>query len=361
VPVDELVALRDSIRGLLTREPPSWSSPTGFDRTLWHRLCDIGAAALLIPSTYGGLDAALPELGQVQAELGRTLPPTPRLGSAVLSATALRTGGDAEACARLLPGIADGTTVAALAWVGAEGDWDPSRAACVSDPLLTGTAHYVLDGCDADVLLVVAAVAEGVALFEVDPHHPGVRRHPVATLDPTRPLSVVDLSGVPGRRLSHGDVTAGLARTRDVACVALAAEQSGAARRCLELTVDYAKTRVQFGRPIGSFQAVQHRLADLHVLVETADSTWLAAAHAVGPDGTPEPVAAAIAAVHCSETFSTVAAEMIQLHGGIAITWEHPAHRYFKRAHGSAHLFGHPNTHIARLTHTWARDSRHAP
>jgi alkylation response protein AidB-like acyl-CoA dehydrogenase len=347
VSVDALVALRDSVRGLLARESTIRSSPDGVDRDLWRRLCNIGAAALLIPSKYGGLDASLLELGQVQAELGRTLTPSPLLGSAVLAATALLTSGDSAACARLLPGIAAGTTVAALAWVDSTGEWDPSRAACVSTPNLTGEAHHVLDGATADVLLVVASTAEGPGLFEVDPRHPGVHRRPVSALDPTRPLSVVELSAVPARRLGSGDFTAGLARTRDVACVALAAEQTGAARRCLELTVDYAKTRVQFGRPIGSFQAIQHRLADLHVLVETAESAWLAAAAA------PDPVAAAVAKVHCSEAFSTVAAEMIQLHGGIAITWEHDAHLYFKRAHGSAHLLGHPSTHIARLTRLW--------
>jgi alkylation response protein AidB-like acyl-CoA dehydrogenase len=345
VPVNELVALRDSVRGLLTREStrtPAWSSPNS---RLWRQLCDIGAAGLLIPSEYGGLDASLLELGLVHAELGRTLTPSPLLGSATLAATALLTCGDSDACTRLLPGIAAGTTVAALAWVAADGHWDPSRPACVSSPALTGEAHYVLDGTTADVLLVVATTPDGVGLFEVNPRHAHRRLSP--TLDPTRPLSVVELSATPAHPLTSADFTPGLAHTRDVACVALAAEQTGAARRCLELTVDYAKTRDQFGRPIGSFQAVQHRLADLHVLVETAESTWLAAA------SSHDPVAAAIAAVHCSEAFSTVAAEMIQLHGGIAITWEHDAHRYFKRAHGSAHLFGHPSTHIARLTQTW--------
>jgi alkylation response protein AidB-like acyl-CoA dehydrogenase len=210
---------------------------------------------------------------------------------------------------------------------------DGSALACTaSDTGLDGRAHYVLDGDIADVLLAVARTPDGVGLFEVPLD--GVRRSRVTTLDPTRRLAVVEFSGTPARRLDTTGFTE--QRLRDTATIAVAAEQVGAAARALELTVEYTKQRRQFGRPIGGFQALKHRMADVHVHVEAARSALYAAL----VDGDAEAVTTA--KVVCSEAFSHAAAEMIQLHGGIAITWEHDAHLYFKRAHGSALLFGDP-------------------
>jgi alkylation response protein AidB-like acyl-CoA dehydrogenase len=354
---EEQLALRETVRLLLSRESGSAAvrsaaaSRDGFDRALWARLCaEVGVAGLAVPESCGGLGAGLAEVHVVLAELGRALTPCPMLGSAVLAAQAILASGDEQAGRRLLPGIAAGTTIAALAWVGPDGHWDPGTAACSAAPtstvdwVLTGEARHVLDGAAAEVLIVVARTGAGLALFEVDPVGPGVHRTRVPAMDLTRNLATVRLSGAPGRRLGSGD---GLGHVRDVACAALAAEQVGTARRCLELTVDYTGTRVQFGRPVGGFQALKHRMADMHVLVETAESAALAAAVA-DPDELP--LAAAVAKVHCSEALCAVAAEMIQLHGGIAITWEHDAHLYFKRAHGSAQLFGQPREHVARIT-----------
>jgi len=200
------------------------------------------------------------------------------------------------------------------------------------------------------VLLAAGRAPGGVALFEVDPHQPGVTRRAVTTMDLTRRLAVVRLDAVPG--LPVGGTTAGalcLARARDLACIALSAEQVGAAQRALELTVAYTKIRVQFGRPIGSFQALQHRMADLHVLAESARSVSYAAASAAAGNPTDLALRAAAAKVYCSEALTRVAAQMIQLHGAIGITWEHDAHRYFKRAHGAGQLFGPPAGHIARI------------
>jgi alkylation response protein AidB-like acyl-CoA dehydrogenase len=331
--VEVTVALRDSVRTLLTRQAGD----------VWPKLREIGAPGLAVPECYGGAGAGLGETCVVLEELGRTLTPSPLLGSAVLAAQALLATGDTDACHRLLPGIADGSRVAALVWTGPAGHWTPDEVACRADDkgTLTGTAHHVLDGDVADVLLVAAGTPEGVELFEVAPGSPGVSRTGVTAMDLTRRLAVVGLSGAAGRRIGAVD----LARVRDIACVALSAEQVGAAARALELTVGYAKTRVQFGRPIGAFQALQHRMADLHVLVEAARSASHAAAH----DGPDLPVRAAVAKVRCSEALMRVAGEMIQIHGGIGITWEHDAHRYFKRAHGTWHLFGQPAEHVARL------------
>jgi hypothetical protein len=345
----EQLLLRDAVRGLLA----STSGPgeEGFDGALWRRLCgEIGVAGLLVPERYGGAGGSLADVMVVMAELGRALAPVPMLGSAVL-ATAVLLEADDDTAGRLLPALADGTTVAALAWAGQDGLWDPGQAACRAsqDPAggwrLSGEAHYVLDGDVAGVLLVAAHALDEVAVFEVDPAAAGVTRRAVTTMDTTRRLATVRLDGAAGRPAGCGPD--GLARARDLACLALAAEQAGAARRALEQTVAYTKERVQFGRPIGSFQALQHRMADLHVLTESACSLcWAAAQHGDGPG---PGLRAAAAAAYCSEALLRVAGQMIQLHGAIGVTWEHDAHRYLKRAHGAGQLFGPPSAHLARI------------
>ena len=374
--------LLDAVRALLARQQRQSPVDANYDRSLWKRLCgEIGVAGLAIPEQYGGAGAGPVETHVVMEELGRNLTPSPMLGSAVLSAQALLACGDTAACERLLPTIADGSVIAALAWTPAAGHWDPGEVAChaaapaghaaaasaaaasaaaasaavasaaatsgVTDAwMLNGEVHYVLDGDAADVLLVAAATADGIGLFSVNPRQDGVTRSAVTTMDSTIRLAVVRLAGATGQRI--GDQEA-LARARDLACIALSAEQVGAAARALELTVAYALVRVQFGRPIGGFQALQHRMADLHVLVESARSLSYAAASAAA-EGVPDlRLRAAAAKVYCSETLTRVAAEMIQLHGAIGITWEHDAHRYLKRAHSAARLFGHPAQHTARI------------
>ncbi|AHH98476.1 hypothetical protein KALB_5114 [Kutzneria albida DSM 43870] len=277
----------------------------GHDAELWSLLRgQIGVAGLMIPECHGGTGSGLAAVQLVMEELGRILAPVPMLAT-ILATQALLCLDNNGARERLLPRIAAGEVTPALIW-----------------------GEHVPDADIADVLLLL----DGDKLSEVD----GARCRQLTTMDPTRRLCTVDISEAELRPLGRTDPTA----VRDLACAALAAEQVGGAARCLELTVQYTSRRVQFGRAIGSFQALQHRMADLHVLVETARSAALAAT---------TPTRAAIAKVHCSEVYQRVAAEMIQLHGGIAITWEHDAHLYFKRAHGSAHLFGTPAEHLARI------------
>ena len=359
--------LRDAVRGLLASAGSSAGSSAGGPGAARRRLCrEVGVAGLAIPGRYGGAGAGPAETGVVMEELGRDLTPCPMLGSAVLAAQALLATGDEEACGRLLPAIADGSATATLAWTTRAGRWDSSEVACASRQAcdgweLSGEAHYVLDGDTADVLLVAARGPAGVALFEVDPVQEGAGRTAAVAMDATRRLAVVRLTRARGHRIG-GDATLALGYARDRACLALAAEQAGAARRALDLTVGYALTRVQFGRVIGSFQALQHRLADLHVLVEAALSLSRAAASAAAPASASalasasgsgdEPtlgLRAAAAKVYCSEAAMRTAAEMIQLHGAIGITWEHPAHRYLKRAHGAMYLFGRPAQHAAAI------------
>jgi alkylation response protein AidB-like acyl-CoA dehydrogenase len=314
-------------------------------------------AGLGVPEHYGGAGAGPVETHVAAEELGRQLTASPLLGSAVLAAQALLASGDQAACRRLLPTVADGSAIAALAWTAATGRWDPGEVAChaaaaASGWVVHGEAHHVLDGDAADVLLVAARAPDGTALFEVDPGQGGVSREAVTTMDSTRRLAVVRLDGAAGRRIgdpSDGGAGAALARARDLACIALSAEQVGAASLALDRTVAYTKIRVQFGRAIGGFQALQHRMADLHVLVQSARSLSYAAAQAAAGQAPDTGLRAAAAKVYCSETLQRVAAEMIQLHGAIGITWEHDAHRYRKRAHGAAELFGRPAEHAARI------------
>jgi hypothetical protein len=353
---DEQTGLRDSVRSLLVKRSDSAALRTalrterGFDQALWAVLCDqIGVAALAVPERFGGLGAGPVETHVVLEELGRTLTPSPMLGSAVLAAQLLLALGDDDASARLLPRIAAGESIAAVCWAGTVAPapdvnpWSAQAAAIRADgPMLTGETFYVLDGDIADVLLVVARDGDGhLVVHEVDPQQDAVTAVHTPSMDLTRRLASVSFHGARGRAVPSSDPEAALALARDRACVALSAEQVGAATRIFERTVEYTKMREQFGRPIGSFQALKHRMADLHVLLESARSASYAAARGE--------LLAAVAKVYCSEAFFTVAAEAIQLHGGIAITWEHDAHLYLKRAHSCAQLFGQPRDHIPRL------------
>ncbi|WP_439658926.1 acyl-CoA dehydrogenase family protein [Lentzea sp. HUAS TT2] len=318
----EQLALRDAVRSLLDKHSDvraAIETPHGYDKDVWARLCDMGV--LPIPEEHGGSGATRDETRIVLGELGRTLTPSPLLASTI-AAEALLT---LDNPGRLLRRIVGGA-IATLAW-----PWDGTGITAAGDHL-DGVQRYVLDGDLAEILLV----SDGTHLYEVDPEQPGVSREHTPTMDQTRRLATLHLTNAAATRLGPWSP-----EIRDIALAALSAEQVGAAARALELTVEYTKTRVQFGKPIGSFQALKHRMADMHVLVETARSAAEAAA---------DEVSAAVAKVYCSEAFFKVAAEMVQLHGGIAITWEHDAHLYFKRAHGSGQLFGSPAVHLERLT-----------
>ncbi|MFE3903347.1 acyl-CoA dehydrogenase family protein [Streptomyces sp. NPDC059153] len=344
---EEQEELRSAVRAVLGRHAGD---------AAWRPLTEqIGVAGLAVPEAYGGAGCGAREVHVVMEELGRELSPVPYLGSAVLVVQALLASGDEAACARLLPGLASGAVVGALAWA-ERGSWDPSAVRAEATPgpgemwRITGTKEHVLDGARAEVLLVAARSGAGVSLFEVSGDGASVDREPTVTMDSTRTQARVVLTGAKGRLVgAEGEGDRVLPHVLELACTALAAEQVGAASRCLELTLAHAQERVQFGRPIGSFQAVKHRLADAYVLVESARSAALGASFAAAAGAPEQTRCAAAAKSACSEAFSAVAGEMIQLHGGIGMTWEHDAHRYFKRAHGSAQLFGPPAWHRERL------------
>ncbi|GAA4843452.1 acyl-CoA dehydrogenase family protein [Saccharopolyspora rosea] len=354
---EEQEELRSTVRRLLDRHggphiPPHDRPAPGWDRAVWEQLAgQVGAHGLAIPEHCGGHGFSLLETLIVVEELGRLLVPGPFLGSVVLAAEALLASGDEDACARLLPGIASGERIACLAWADPESPWrvDVSATKARRDGdrwLLDGRKAYVLDAADADVVLVVADADEGPTLFEAS--EPAVSA-PVG-MDLTRSLGEVRLDATPAIPVGRvGGAPEVLRRVRDVAAAAVAAEQIGAAERWLWQIVEYCKLRHQFGRPIGSFQALKHRLADCYVAVESARSLSYAASWAVATGDANAPTWAAMAKSHCCEAYSQVAAEGVQLHGGIGITWEHEAHLHLKRAHAAHHLFGSPSRHRARL------------
>ncbi|MBN6053195.1 acyl-CoA/acyl-ACP dehydrogenase [Nonomuraea sp. RK-328] len=286
---------------------------------------ELGVAGLAVPEEYGGAGCGPAEVAAVAEELGRALSPHPFLQTAVLAVEAVKAGGDAAAMARLLPVLAGGRRSATVALPG-DGDL------ALEEGLLSGVVPYAPAG---DLVLVYA----GGLLVEAEP----TRRVPHRTMDETRPLEELAFERVPVRPAGDGS---GWTRARDLGVAALAAEQTGGAARCLEMATAHAKARHQFGRPIGSFQAVKHKLADLLLLVESARSAALGAA---GAEAADLEEAAAIAGSYCTEAYLTAAGESIQIHGGIGVTWEHPAHRYFKRATSDAQLFGPPQAHRARL------------
>jgi alkylation response protein AidB-like acyl-CoA dehydrogenase len=346
--------LAETMRAVLTKKATpaavraAMTSSDRFDRELWTLLCEqVGVGGISIDENYGGSGGGLVDQLIVAEELGRALVPSPALGSSGVCAAVIEASDDEEAKARLLPDIAAGSSIVSLCAADEQGDWShgvPVEARYDDEWSLTGRARYVLDAASASTLLVAARSAGGVELFEVDAHARGVLCSGGATMDPTRALYEVTFDGAAARRLETTDASAVLEQAIDRGMVLLAGEQVGAAARCLELTVEYTKSRVQFARPIGSFQALKHRMADLHVLVETARATAYFAASS--PD---RHTSAGVARAYCSEAFTAVAAECVQLHGGIAITWEHDMQLYFKRAHSSSQLFGLPRVHVAAL------------
>ena len=327
-----------------------------YDAKLWGVLAgEIGLCGLSLPERYGGSGYSRADRAAALHEMGRCLLPSPFLASAVLAAETLLATGDEDVLAGVLPGLAAGTTLAAVAHQETPGgDGRPVRA--VRDGtswLLTGSRSFVLDGRQADLILVPAGTESGSALFAVDVAAArGLSRRPMRTLDPSLPQARLDFAATPGRLA--GAVGAGAHAVRQGlahATIALAAEQVGGAERCLEAAVEYAGMRRQFGRPIGSFQAIKHKCADLLILVESARS---AARYAASVSSSPESdenlyAAAALAGAYCSTAYFTVAAENIQIHGGIGFTWEHHAHLYFRRAKASEVMFGTPVEHRAVL------------
>jgi len=327
-------------------------SDLGYDTGVWKLMADqLGVQSIAIPEEYGGAGFGFGELSVVLEEAGRALLCSPLFSTVVLAATTLLQSGDTAAAQEYLPGIAEGRTVATVALIEQNGRWSEDGVQTVAEPdgadfRITGTKPFVLDGAQADLVIVAARTDAGTSLFTVDTKDSGVEATALHTLDQTRRMATLTVTGAPGKLLGvDGQGWEVLRRVLDIAAAGLACEQVGGAARVLESTVDYVKVREQFGRPIGSFQAVKHKLADMLVELESARSAAYYATSAV-ESGSPDlSLAASIAKTYCSTAYYHIAAESIQLHGGIGFTWEHPAHLYFKRAKGSETLLGSPAHH----------------
>jgi alkylation response protein AidB-like acyl-CoA dehydrogenase len=333
----------------------------GWDRATWRRIAgELGWAGIGIDEQHGGAGLGAVEITALMEELGRALACSPFFSSVCLGAGALLASGDEGAKRRFLPAVASGEKTLALAVAEGAGGVEPDGVQALAGTsgdgfVLSGEKSFVVDGHSADLLLVAARASgtrgpEGISLFAVEAEAGGITKRRLEAMDMTRRLATVKLEGARGVLVGEeGKAWPWIERTLDRARVALAAEQLGGAERCLEMAIDHAKTRVQFSRPVGSFQAVKHKLADMLVLVESARSAAYWAAWVVATGGDELGVAASLARVYCSDAFVRCAGESIQIHGGIGFTWEHEAHLFFKRAHASAVLLGSASAHRERI------------
>ena len=360
---EEQDELRRTIRRFLDDKSPStevrrlMETPDGYDEAVWKQMAqELGLQSLHIPEAHGGQGFTFIELGIVLEEMGRVLLCAPYFSTVVLAADAIMNAGTDAQQGELLPGIASGETIAALAFTEPNGRWDASgitmEASGSGDSYqLSGTKMFVIDGHTANTIITVARLAgtsgeDGISFFAVDGDASGLTRTPLATMDQTRKQARLDFSDVAARPLGEpGAGWAALSKTLDQAAVGLSNEMVGGAQKVLEMAVDYAKVRVQFGRPIGSFQAIKHKCADMLLEVESAKSAAYYAAWAAAEDNEELPVVASLAKAYCSDAYFHAAAENIQIHGGIGFTWEHDAHLYFKRAKSSEILLGDATYH----------------
>jgi len=354
--------LRQVVRQFLGERSPShevrrlMEAGESRDDQAWSLLAgQLGLTGIAVPERYGGAGYGPVELGIVLEEMGGALLVAPYFATVALAGQLLAASGDEDAMARWLPGIADGSLTGALAVAEDSGSWDLAEVAATAEPAgdrwaVTGTKLFVIDGHTADLLLVVAHAPDGPGVFAIEPDTEGTERERLDSLDLTRAIAAVTLHGAQATRVGAGrDGVAWLGEVRDLVLAALAAEQLGGAARCLDMSVDYAKLREQFGRPIGTFQAIKHKCANLLVEVECGRSAVYHASEAVAGGQPDAPLAAALAYAYCSRAFTRAAKECIQIHGGIGYTWEHDAHLYLRRAKSSELLFDPPARQRARL------------
>jgi alkylation response protein AidB-like acyl-CoA dehydrogenase len=331
---------------------------SGIDNALWIQMGEeLGICGLAVPENLGGGGGNFADVAVVLEELGRALTCAPFFSSVVLAQSLLLACGDPEAMAEWLPGLASGSVRAAVAFAEPGAVWDvagiamPATESSPGSWRLSGVKSYVIDGHSAHVVFVVARTDGGLSVFAVDGDAPGLSRTPLPTMDLTRKQARLTFSDVPARLVGSAHRADEPFETMsNLAAVGLSAESVGGAQRVLEMSVDYAKSRYQFGRAIGSFQAIKHKCADMLLAVESARSAAYYARGVAAVGGPAELAVAAAMAKACSaDAYMTCAAENIQIHGGIGFTWEHSAHLYFKRAKANQLMFGDPVRHRSRL------------
>jgi alkylation response protein AidB-like acyl-CoA dehydrogenase len=363
---DEQEELRRAARSFLADHSSplqvrrSMTAAAGYDPEVWRRIgTELGWTSIIIPEAYGGAGLSYVELIALMEEMGRALLCAPFFSSVCLAANALLNGGTEAQKQEYLGAIATGKTIATVAYTEPDGGWDATAVEATAqsaggDVILNGVKTFVLDGHAADVLIVAARHPgsrreEGISLFIVAADTVGVTRRLLPTMDQTRKQAEIRLNAVrvpaASRVGGEGEGWRIMRHTLDRAAVALSAEQVGGAQRCLDLSVEYAKLRVQFGRPIGSFQAIKHKCADMLLRVESARSASYYAGWAVATDDPEVPALASLAKAYCSDAYFHCAAESIQIHGGVGFTEESDVQLYFKRAKSSETLLGDATYH----------------
>jgi alkylation response protein AidB-like acyl-CoA dehydrogenase len=333
----------------------------GLDRTLWKKLAEeLGLQGLPIPEQYGGQGFGFLELGIVFEELGRALLCSPLFATTCLATRAIQHAGSEEQKQRLLEPIAGGDCIATLALLEAGGSWDPADVALIAEPdgdqfVLSGEKRFVVDGQNADLLVVAARLPgtrgeDGLTLVALHSDAGEVEVQPFEPLDLSRKQAHLSLNGARGESLGPaGGARAALRRTLDEAAIALAAESAGGASACLDAAVAYAGSRVQFARPIGSFQAIKHKCAEVLLEVESAKASARWASWVVEQDGADLTEAASLAKATCTDAYLRAAQENVQIHGGIGFTFEGDPHLYYRRARSSEAMLGDSSYHRARM------------
>jgi alkylation response protein AidB-like acyl-CoA dehydrogenase len=352
---EEQEELRKTVRDFLDKKSPEaevrrlMETDEGYDPAVWSQMGEqLGLQGLAIPEEFGGSGYSYIELIVILEEMGRRLLAAPYFSTVVLAANTLLLAGDDAAKKEHLPGIATGETIATLAFTEENGRWDEAGITATATKsgdgwTVSGTKSYVLDGHVANLILVAAKTDAGTSIFAVQGDASGLTRTLLTTMDQTRKQAKLVLDGTPATLVgTDGAGWSTIEKVLDLAAVALAAEQVGGAQFVLDMAVQYAKDRIQFGRPIGSFQAIKHKCADMLLEVESAKSAAYYAGWCAAEMNDELPSVAALAKAYCSEAYFHATAENIQIHGGIGFTWEHPAHLYFKRAKSSELLFGDP-------------------
>jgi alkylation response protein AidB-like acyl-CoA dehydrogenase len=368
---DEQEQFRSTLRRFLDDKSPTtevrrlMATPEGYNPEVWRQLSEeLALPGIHIPEQYGGAGFGMVELCIVMEELGRSLLCAPYFSSAVLAANAILNAGTEQQKSSFLPDIAAGKRLATLAITELNGSWDPKEIELIATPdadgyRLDGAKSYVVDGHVADLLVVAARVPktaglEGLGLFTLDAKAGGIERRLLESMDPTRKIARIDFRGAHANLLGNlNDGAAAITRTLDQAAVALANEMAGGAQALFDSAVDYSKLRVQFGRTIGSFQAIKHKCADLLLDVELAKSAAYYAAQAAAVDDPEWPALASLAKAAASDTYIRIAAECIQIHGGIGFTWDNDTHLWFKRAKSSEVFLGQPSYHRELLMQRW--------
>jgi alkylation response protein AidB-like acyl-CoA dehydrogenase len=341
--------LKDSARKFFAGECPSaqmrrlMETDTAYDAALWSKLTDQGYTGIIFPEAYGGVGLGKVELMLLMEEAGRALLPGPFFATVVLAGSVLDSVCSPAHKQKYLAPICGGEARSTVAILESNASWNPRDIQLnAANGKLTGEKYFVSDAAIADFIIVVAR--NGV--FVVNAKAPGLKISPMIAMDLTRKLYVVEFNNTPAEEIG---ATTGLARAFDVATAALSAELVGGMQRTLDITVEYAKTRKQFGKPIGTFQAVQHQCADMYLETESSRSAVYYAGWALEENSPDAAIAVSIAKMYASDAARTVGNRGIQIHGGMGFTWENDVHLYYRRAKGSETAFGDATFHRERI------------